>query len=354
MHKKQEKYYLFDQEFNRKELIEFSEKKIIDNSVEDWEKEIFRFILQWFDENEFVEVKTSGSTGKPKTIVLRKKHMAASAAATLSFLQLKQGDKALLCLPADYIAGKMMIVRALVGGLKLHFIKPSLSPDLPKNTTFNFVAFVPSMLSDLIKLGRISELESFDNIILGGSEIPLAIENELAGLKNNIWHTYGMTETITHIALRKVNGQDRSEWFSPLEGVSIATKNEGKLEITSRNTGVRKLLTNDIAIISPEGNFKILGRSDNIINSGGLKIHPEELEKKISAVLENNFYVYGKSDEVLGQRIVLFVEGKPENDKVLQAEMGKYLKKSQIPKEIIWVEKFERTDSGKVVRKEYA
>jgi len=354
MQKKQEKYYLFDNELSKKELIEFSEKKISDGSVENWEKEIFSFILQWFDKNDFVKVKTSGSTGKPKTIVLRKKNIAASAEATLKFLKLKQRDKALLCLPAEHIAGKMMIVRALIGKLELYYIKPSLSPDVENKTGFSFVAFVPSMLSYMVKLGNLGVLESFDNVILGGSEIPFGIEEKLQSLKNNIWHTYGMTETITHIALRKVNGPDRSEWFSPLEGVSITTKKEGKLEITCENIDVNNLLTNDIAIVSREGKFKILGRSDNVINSGGVKIHPEELEKKISAVLKNNFYFYGKSDEVLGQRLVLFVEGRPENDKALLSEIGKFLKKSQMPKEIIWVDRFEKTKTKKIIRKDYS
>lgn len=351
----QDTYYLASRKLNRISLLEFAENMIADNSTSKWEKQIFQFILEWFDENDFIRVNTSGSTGKPKQIKLLKKYMVESAKATLNFLNLKEGDKALLCLPAEFIAGKMMIVRSLIGGLNLHFIKPSLKPILPTSEEFGLIALVPSMISDLINAEREKELENFENVLLGGSAIPYEHEKRLNQLNNKIWHTYGMTETITHIALRKINGKEKSQFFKPLQGVSLSLSEEQTLIINYPKIGVNKLITNDIAEIKKDGSFKFLGRKDNVIISGGLKIHPEEVEKRIEGVIKNDFFIYGIPDTRLGQKAILFIEGDTQKpDKEIIIEITQLLTKSQLPRKIIRVIKFDRTISKKTIRRDYS
>jgi len=354
MNKVEKQYYLIGQSLDQSSLIELSKSKINSGSVDNWEKEIFKFILEWFDENDFIKVNTSGSTGKPKAISLKKKHMAESAHATLNFLGIKEEDKALLCLPANYIAGKMMIVRVLIGGLDLNYVQPSLNPEFSQNEQFKLLAVVPSMLADIIKSGKIKDLEHFENILIGGSEISPKDEKELSALNNKIWHTYGMTETITHIALRKVNGADRSDWFTPMKGVKISISKDDALVIDYNNIGVLNLTTNDLAEINKNGDFKILGRKDNVIISGSLKLYPEELEKKIADIIESDFFIYGISDEKLGQKVVLFIEDRDvKTEKVIITGLSQKLSKIELPKEIFWIKQFDRTPNGKILRRNY-
>lgn len=354
MNRSDKPYYLFGQRLDKKTLIYLSNSKISDDRIDEWEKDIFRFMLKWFDENDFIKVKTSGSTGNPKTISLKKKHMIVSAKATLKVLDLKETDKALLCLPPNYIAGKMMIVRALTGGLDLHYVKPLLNPNFGQNEKFKLIAVVPSMLSQTLKYGRTKELQLFENILLGGSEISLKDEEKLAVLNNNIWHTYGMTETITHIALRRINGKNRSDWFTPLKDVIISISKNGTLKIDYSNIDVVNLITNDLPEINKNGDFKILGRKDNVIISGGLKIYPEEIEKKIAGIIDEDFIIYGVPDEILGQKIILFAEGEEvKNYQDILIRIAQILSGFEKPKEIIWVNQFDRTTSRKIIRRNY-
>lgn len=335
-------------------LLKFAESRINDGDVANWEKEIFRFIRKWFDQNDFIYANTSGSSGKPKQIKLLKKHMLISASATLNFLDIKKGDKILLCLPAEYIAGMMMIVRALSDGLKLYYTKPTINQNFQTTEKFNLTAVVPSMLSNILNLGREKELEKFGNILIGGSGISFEDEKKLSILSNNIWHTYGMTETITHIALRKINGKSRSNWFTPFDEVGLNLTKDKTLIINYDKIGVSNLVTNDFAELLANGNFKIIGRKDNAIISGGLKIHPEETENKLAGIIENSFFVYGLPDNKLGQKAILFIEGKITKTKQqLLKEIGKELAKEKRPKEIISVTQFERTASGKIIRRNY-
>lgn len=354
MNKTEITYFLFDKKLNKESLVELSKVKIKDVNIEEWEKNIFKFILEWFDNKNFIKVKTSGSTGIPKKITLQKIHMKESAKATLNFLNLEKGDKALLCLPANYIAGKMMIVRWLIGELKLNYIKPSLDLKFSLNEKFDLIAIIPSMISDILKSGKEKNLEFFKNILLGGSEISLADEKQIRTLNNRIWHTYGMTETITHIALRRLNGSAHSEFFTALQGVNLSISEEDTLIINYPKLGITNLITNDLSLINKDGNFKILGRKDNVIISGALKLHPEELEKKIEDIFKNNYFIYGIPDEKLGQKTVLFIEGKTlESAEQIFFKLKKRLNKNQVPKKIINVKYFEKTENGKLIRKNY-
>jgi o-succinylbenzoate synthase len=349
-----ELFFIQGKSYDKQSLSILCKRKVNNKATEDWEAEICSFILQWLDDNDYIIAKTSGSTGKPKEIKLLKKHMKASARATLDFLKIESGGKAMLCLPANYIAGKMMIVRAFVGGLELNFVKPTLNAVFARLEKYSLIALIPGMISNIIDDNKETILENFDHILLGGTSIPHQMENKLQILKNNLWHTYGMTETISHIALRRINGPNKSESFTPLRDVKVKLSEKNTLRVDYPKIGINNLITNDIAIINHEGKFIIKGRTDNLINSGGIKLHPEEIEGKISKLIENPFFIYGLPDKKLGKKIVLYIEGKLKLTKSqLMNEMSGFLEKKQIPKQIVFVKRFARTTSNKVIRKNY-
>jgi len=353
--KKQEQQFLLQGDtFSKEELILLCQKKIAENQVEEWEKECFAFILEWLSPIKGIKAITSGSTGKPKEILLKKKYMEASAFATINFFKLKPGYRALLCLPVQYIAGKMMIVRALAGGLDLYLTKPSTLPEIDKFEKIDFCAMVSSQLASLLETKKGAEqLNSIKNLIVGGSFLPAKLELKIKKLRTNIWQTYGMTETITHIALRKLNGTDSEEFYSPLNDVQTSLDSRGCLVINAEKIGVQKLVTNDLAEINKSGKFKILGRIDNVIISGGIKIIPEEIENKLNGWIENNYYISSQPDEKLGNKLVLYVEdeGKLKNQIYrLWEKIEERLSRFEVPKEIIFVDRFSRTNSGKIIR----
>ncbi len=347
-------YYISGKTFSKEGLIQYCKQKLADEGIKEFEKDIFQFILDWFSTADYMEVKTSGSTGNPKEIQLLKKHLIASAEATISFFDLKKKDRILHCLPISFIAGKMMVVRALIGGLDLYIVQPSSKPDIfPDNVSF--AAMIPLQVSNLINDDESHKsFSKIDKLIVGGSFISVDLIYQLQKITTQVWQTYGMTETITHIALRKINGSNKSEWYSTLSGVSVKLDNRGCLIISADYIGVSKLITNDLAEISETGEFKIKGRVDNMIISGGIKFNPEEIERKLSGSISNDYFVGGLNDNELGQKLVLFIEDKGTlKRKVfdLWEMIERKLAKLEIPKEIIFLPSFNRTTSGKIDRK---
>ena len=347
-------YYISGEAFSKEELIQYCNQKLADADSWEFEKEICKFIIDWFSPSDYMEVKTSGSTGKPKEILLQKKHMEASARATISFFDLKPKDKILHCLPMHFIAGKMMVVRALVGGLDLYIVQPSSKPDIFPDSV-SFTAMIPLQIVNLIKDDESRKtFYKIDKLIVGGSFISVDLINQLQKTTTQIWQTYGMTETITHIALRKINGSNKSEWYTTLADVSVKLDNRECLIISADHIGVSKLITNDLAEINETGGFKIKGRIDNMIISGGIKYNPEEIESKLSGIISNDYLIGGLNDNELGQKLVLFIEDAGTlKRKVfdLWEMIERKLKKLEVPKEIIFVPSFNRTASGKIDRK---
>lgn len=347
-------YIIQGQTFTKMELQSFCKQKIGDSHTAFWEKEIYSFIVSWVSTSKTIKVHTSGSTGQPKDILLHKKFMLASAQATIDFFRLKPGDSALLCLPVKYIAGKMMIVRAMAGGMNLNFTSPATTLELEMYDNIDFCAMVPNQLASFLddKNGAV-QLEKIRTLIIGGSFLPKILEEKLKNLKTSAWQTYGMTETITHIALRKISGNNTNEWYTPLPGVSVETDHRGCLVVSSEKIGVNELATNDLAEISAQGTFKLLGRIDNVVISGGVKLFPEHIEEKLAGWISNPYYMAGLTDDKLGQRLVLYIEddGRLKNQifkiwKKIEEKLSSY----EIPKEIIFREHFQRTESGKIVR----
>jgi len=321
-----------------------------------WKNDLLHFLIDWLSESETIIAQTSGSTGTPKKIELQKKYMEVSAKATLDFLGIKQGATALLCLPISYIAAKMMVVRSFVRKLDLYCIPPSLNPVSQWTPYIDFAALTPAQLGKMMETeAGLDFLKNIHKIILGGGPVPFALEEKAQNLEASIWHTYGMTETMSHIALRKVNGADRSEFFYPMPGVQLKKNSEDCLVITAPHLGVSDLETNDIVEIQNDGGFRVLGRKDHVVNSGGVKLFPEQIEHKLSSIITEPFYLSSQPDDNLGERLILFIESeepKSTEFQQLQDSIKERLSKFEVPKEIHFIQKFNRTESGKIIRRQ--
>ncbi len=309
---------------------------------EDFEKPVGHFLLDWFDDRDYIEMKTSGTTGKPKTIRVDKQAMVNSALATGDFFDLSPGNKALQCLPVKYIAGKMMFVRGFILGLDMDFVAPSATPLYNNDTNYDFVAMVPLQAQNSIK-----QLQNVKKVIVGGVALGKSLEKQLSKLPLDAYETYGMTETITHIAARKVG----EKAFTVLPGVTISYDENNCLVIHAPRISDEIIKTNDIVELVNENQFIFMGRFDNVINSGGIKLIPEQIEQKLSGKINARFFVTGKPDEKLGEKLVLVVEGEKQPiDTAIYDVLDKY----ERPKEIIFLEKFVDTETGKIMRKETA
>jgi O-succinylbenzoic acid--CoA ligase len=307
---------------------------------EDFEKPVGDFLLDWFDNRDYIEMQTSGTTGTPKLISVSKQAMVESALATGDFFELQPGNAALHCLPVKYVAGKMMLVRAMILGLDLEFVAPSSHPLRNNEIEYDFVAMVPLQAQN-----SISELKKVKKMIVGGAAINKTLEKHLLKLHNSVFETYGMTETITHIAARKLG----EKAFTVLPGVTISYDDRNCLVIHAPRISDDVIVTNDIVELVNENQFVFLGRMDNVINSGGIKLIPEQIEEKLSHKILQRFFIASKADPELGEKVILVVEGEKLN---FTEDLYEGLDKYEKPKEIIFITKFKETGTGKFMRKE--
>lgn len=341
------------------------------------------FLSEWNNDSDRVLVHTSGSTGKPKPMMVEKKRMLNSARITCDFLGLKPGDSALLCMSLDYIAGKMVVVRSIERHLHLISVSPSGHPlkniDLKDvngkgvNGEITFAAMVPMQVYNTLQVPEERErLTHIRHLIIGGGAIDASLEKELQALPGNIaiWSTYGMTETLSHIALRRINGAEASEWYQPFDSVKISQTEEGCLVIDAPLVCAETLVTNDIVEIEPyiynkveKTRFRIKGRKDNVICSGGIKIQIEEVEEFLKPHLEKPFMLAKKKDEKFGEIAVLLTED--EDLKKVEATIRRLLSgksddsnksseskshKYWIPREYLHVDHLPLTETGKPKR----
>ena len=306
------------------------------------------FLEEWNNPSEFVEVKTSGSTGEPKRMMVEKRRMLNSARITCDFLGLKKGDTALLCMSTDYIAGKMMVVRSIERGLKLISVEPSGHPLAEKtNMEFVFSAMVPMQVYNSLQVPEERErLMHIKHLIIGGGAIDEAMERELREFPNAVWSTYGMTETLSHIALRRISGPDAS-WYTPFPSVEISQNDDGCLVINAPEVCAETLVTNDIVEIVNK-RFRILGRKDNVICSGGIKLQIEEIERELKPYVRVPYIISKRKDEKFGEVVVLLTEGSTDE---AQAICEKHLPKYHQPKAYIHVDQIPLTETGKPARK---
>jgi O-succinylbenzoic acid--CoA ligase len=315
--------------------------------------ELTQFLELWFNDDDFITIKTSGSTGKPKEIKLLKKHMINSAKATCSFFNLKENQTSLLCLPTKYIGGQMMVVRSIVNKLNLIVTEPSLQPLKNITSKIDFAAFTPQQVFHILKENKKS-FSLIENIIIGGGKVNTNLLNELKDFKNNILSTYGMTETCSHIALKKINST-KKEYFNALPDVSFEIDENNCLVIDAPEISSEKIKTNDVINLVSNTSFEWLGRYDNIINSGGIKIYPEEIEEKLQSIISNTFYITSKKDDELGEKLILVIEGdlSEEEKQIIIKKSKEVLQKHHIPKEVICFKEFERTQTNKLMRRKF-
>lgn len=303
------------------------------------DRAIGEFLLDWFDDKDYIEMRTSGTTGLPKVVKLQKQAMIQSALATGDFFELEPRDKALLCLPVKFIAGKMMLVRSFILGLDLDIVEPSTHPLALNTTKYDFVAMVPLQVQNSIEA-----LQNVKKLIVGGAKMDSSLEEKVLPLKTEVYETYGMTETITHIAARKVG----ENVFTVLPNVNIAQDDRGCLVITVDTISEEPIVTNDLVEIIRENQFIFLGRIDNVVNSGGVKLIPEQIEAKLIDKINSRFFVTGIPDTVLGEKLILVIEGEKQD---FATDFFDVLDKYEKPKEIVFVPKFKENENGKLLRK---
>ena len=317
-------------------------------------RDLFLFLREWFNDSPFMKVHTSGSTGTPKELTVRKEQMMQSARLTCEFLNLQPGDKALLCMNLRYIGAMMVVVRALIAGLNLFVRQVCQRTSAIKliNESLKFAAMVPLQVYNTLQVSVEKErLQQTDILIIGGGAVDSALEAEIKRLPGAVYSTYGMTETLSHIALRRLNGASASEHYYPFSSVRLSLSSENTLVIEAPLVCDEILQTNDIARIYPDGSFMILGRKDNVINSGGIKIQAEEMEKRLQSLIDVPFVITSVPDRRLGQAVTLLIAGRLHLTAIegrIQAVLEPYYR----PKYIRMVNHIPRTENGKINRAE--
>ncbi len=339
--------------FELQTLIEtFSEEHVFYSAL--------KFSLDWLKGETDFEFSTSGSTGVPKKMVVSRERIIASVTGTARFFDLKKGEKALVCLNPIYSGGKMMLARALHIGMHISLIEPSnLALSVFENEKFDLVSVVPSQLYTLLqqKEGK-QRFVNYKNMIVGGAAVSLDLIQKLTDVENcAVYESFGMTETLSHIALKKISGAGKQTYFTILPNVEIKTTPESCLMVKASMTNNEWIFTNDVVELKNEKYFKYIGRIDNVINSGGVKMYPEEIEELLIPILQESgykgaFFLFGLDEDKLGQKMVLVLEGVLNcNENSLLNKMKSELPKFHSPVGIVNMEQFYRTQSGKIIRK---
>ena len=312
------------------------------------------FIAKFQDSDAHIEVQTSGSTGTPKRMLVEKSRMLASARRTNDVLGLKPQDVALVCLPVDYIAGKMMVVRALERNMRMEVVTPSSNPlkdfDERRLGVQTLLANTPHQLAEILADEHALQIiKGVSHIIIGGGALPERVEQMAKSLPGSVYATYGMTETLSHIALRRINGAHPETHFSPLEEVALSQDTEGCLIISDSLTTDAPLVTNDLVELLPDWRFRVLGRRDNVVCSGGVKLQIEELERKLSEVISVPFLLTYVSDERLGQALTMLYTGDltvEELHRLCTTSVTRY----EVPKHFLHISQLPMTETGKPAR----
>ena len=305
------------------------------------------FLMDWLNPSSTIWIETSGTTSQPKRMKFEKQALINSALLTGDFFKVGVGDRALHCLPANFIAGKMMLIRAMFLGFSLDMVSPTSRPMSNLKKKYQFAAMTPMQAWN-----SISRLNQINTLIVGGGAISKPLREALLEVKGKVFETYGMTETLSHIAFRKID--DPIAEFTLLPNFSISQDNRGCMVINAPHLSIENLITNDNVEILNKSKFRLLGRIDNVINSGGVKIQPEQIEMKLSADFPPHFFIGALPNDVLGEELVLALEKNQDFEiKKLVEVVKKHpkIKKLEQPKAIVLYERFHRTFSGKIKRK---
>ena len=344
---------------NRRDLIGHCREIAAAAGEPAWKREVCLFVVELLENpKEPVLQKTSGTTGDPTIHSLEREAMEASARMTLRHFGLRPGDSVLLCLPVRYVAGKMIVVRALVGGLDLHWTEPSSRPMKDFTGKVSFASMVPLQARESILHG--DPLERTGILLLGGGEVDPGLREDLKQLvRPAVCESFAMTETYTHFALRQINGKDPDPLFRSMAGVSLDRDERGCLVVEVPGVTRGQVVTSDLVELHPDGqHFRWLGRYDHVISSGGIKILPEAVEEKIRKLTGEECLILPEPDPGLGQRLVLLVEtGKktrtdqqvepPFDEKNWAQLLKNHLQNYEVPRRIIRVEEIPRNASFK-------
>lgn len=320
---------------------------------------VISFCQKWVTGQYEFEINTSGSTGTPKKIVITREALKQSAAATSRALGLKSSETSLVCLDPNYIGGMMMLVRSMEVGMNILAEEPSANPfsNLPTNTKIDFVALVPYQLKEILQSENKKYFNQIKKILVGGAPLDQVTQKELQIYKSQFYETYGMTETISHIALKKINGKHPSAYFKCLNGITIRQDERACLCIRAPYL-IDEIITNDVVELKSLDEFIWLGRFDNVINSGGVKIFPESTEKKIESIfselkIQKRFFIAGLPDAKLGEAVTLIVESDSDANMIIELmeKLRQNLHKYEMPKSIKMVNQFIEASNNKINRK---
>lgn len=327
------------------EITQSLDEAISSGKLNVYDEHSIPFLDDYLSSSSSVQVSTSGSTGTPKWIAIDKSKMAASAKTTIEYLNLKQGDRMLLCLPSKFIAGKMMWVRAITGGMNMVVSKPASNPLKELRSRVNFAAMTPHQVITILSESP-EKLNLIDKLIIGGGAVSTKLRMALQECSTACYATYGMTETITHIAVQKLNGNDASDHFKGVGKTTFSLGNKNQLIISAPHLSDENLTTNDIVELVDEKTFKWLGRLDFVINSGGVKLFPEQIEKKLENLIDHPFFIWKETDEILGEIVILIIKSDHEMD----IDLSQSLNKMEIPKKVYFLDQFDYTDTDKLDR----
>ena len=325
-----------------------------------FEREVHKVLKAWHSNQDSFNLYTSGSTSSPKKVSFSRSKLKKSAKRTIDYFHLKPGDRIFMCLNPKFVAGFMMLIRALEGDLDLVIQTPSLNPlkSLNDDLSFQFASFTPGQ-ADSIMENAPQKFENIEKILIGGVSINPQLEKKLRSLRSQVFHSYGMTETLTHVAIRAVSGNETSNVFQALNGVTFGIEDRSCLIIHDKVLNIRNLVTNDIVELLNEKSFIWQGRVDNVVNSGGIKIHLEQLEAEIDQILlemgmKLNFCLIPQEDQKLTNRIVLLLENRDQeiDKEFLLKTLKSKLPAHHDPKKILQIPKIALTTSGKVDRME--
>lgn len=336
--------------FSDEELFRLCNDRV-NNSSTPWEKDVYAFILDWFDSSHSIIARTSGSTGLPKEIKLSKQKMVNSAKLTGEFFNFKKEQSALLCLSANYIAGKMMIVRALLWQLNLILVDPNGNPLDSISSKVDFAAMVPLQVVNSLK--STNKIELIKNLLIGGGAVDAMLVNQIQNLTTKCFSSYGMTETVSHVAIKSLNGAKQSDNYTGLGDVSFSVDERSCLKIEAPQVLSFPIITNDVVDLVDDKQFVWLGRYDNVVNSGGIKLFPELIEKKLESLIPFPFFLAGVPDEKLGQKLVLLIENPIAEEKYkleLKEKIKGLLDKFEQARDIFFIKEFIKTPNGKLKR----
>ena len=340
------------QGYTEKELTLLISEKLSSPNLPKWEAEFYIFLKEWLSTSEVIHAQTSGSTGDPTSIQLPKQVMVKSAERTIEYFGLKKGNRILLSLPCRYIAGKMMVIRAIIGNMDLITVDPSSEFESLINEPFDFGAMVPNQVFKLLGSNSGKEkLEHIRNLLIGGSAISVTLEAQVSQLRSRVVLTYGMTETASHIAIRELSKENRSDIYHCLPGISVTMNEKECLQIHIPEQ-YKALQTNDVAEILSPTSFRILGRADDVIISGGINYWPQTIERKLESLMGARFVISSLPDEMLGEKLVMVIEGSPTNTEWVQKKAIELLSPFERPKSVCFLATFPQTSNGKIKRNE--